>query len=223
VRRLHAIPVLIAAFMIAPRAEALPVQFQELIQVSGIFDPTSLLTPLGVTPGSLLTLTYTFESTTPDADPNPNVGTYTGALLSIQISFPIGGPLAMDATTATSNTMFFVTEFPFGVLIDGYAPDASIPLVTVGGVLHDSVYIGLYLATSDTTLLPDDSTQTSQPVPPPVGYDQLNQFTMEGFIGGLSNFRIDGFAITPVPVPEPSTALLVGFGLIVLGRRRNRR
>ena len=121
-----ATPACLACAGVAPAANAALIQFQSLIEVDGISDPTDVLGANNVGVGSLITLTYTFESTTADATPaDPTQGAYVGALQTLELDFEQGPSLILDATPAVFNVMYFVDDYDIGTLIDGYAPDAG--------------------------------------------------------------------------------------------------
>ncbi len=172
-------------------------------------------------PGSLITGSYTFESTTPDAEPaDPTLGSYDGALDSATLTLGTS-VLTLGAAGSTSNTMFFVNDIDLsGTPVDGYAPFWVTPTAALDGT--PIVFGGMlvYLASSDTTINASDATQTTQPNAGAAAFDQLNLVQIQGNVSG-SIFTLSGsVSDLPVTTPEPGTGLLLGLGVTALAAAR---
>ena len=174
---------------------------------------TSVDDPLDILGGSIMLGTpfsgsFTFESTTPDSEPNnPSVGSYDDAIVAL--SGHIG---ALEFFGAGLFNTIRVFDEPSGFGSDSY----SVSVTDLG-----TPFFG---ETSDFFLGFEDSTRSafasdSLPIAP---FD-LNAFDNSFFSlqTASEQVRLEG-TVTSL-VPEPATLGLLGMGTVVLLRRRFRR
>ena len=175
----------------------------------GVVDVTSGGAPFSAFLNEPIRVSYTFESTTPDSDPNPQYGVYPNAVSAITV--------AIGANTYTSGTGDIDIhidpglEHHFGVASDQMAgPD-------VGGVAP-SDFIFNFRDFNGTALNRGDQLPTS-PLDP-------NDFSVTGIAvlfdltvispGGVPGFASIGTFFNLQLVPEPSAALLGAVGMLSL-------
>ena len=220
--------VVAVALVFTPVASAFPITITALGNVTSIESPDSELhSEFSV--GEPITLTYTYESTTPDADTLHGElrGSYIGAIVSA--SMTIG-----DYTVNTGggwiviNDDFFATNSP-----DLYFPISErSPFAGSRGVAFNGsdvgsrfpYFLGMELMDEDGTALSSDELPSAAPT---LSDFELRRFelafaeeTTAGSAQGVA--RVFGQVTSIEVVPEPSTALLLGMGLVGLGAGRKR-
>jgi hypothetical protein len=164
-----------------------------------------------ISPGSIITGSYTYESSTADSNPSSTVGHYWHYATPAGISLSVSG---LDFTTDPANVQFLV-----GVVNDG----------TSGG-LHDSYWIYSYnnlslsngpsvdaviwaLEDPTASALSTDALPTSPPVLD--DWQSVLGLRLEGEKGG---YFVD--ATVTSAVPEPATILLLAIGTLTLRKRK---
>jgi PEP-CTERM motif len=187
-----------------------------LIAASGLFTIgaaqgatifTSQATFLSAITGSIYT-----EAFTATAPPNYlggglgyNVSTGTGVAGKVYNSGAFIGTI--DQTTFTLN---FTTG----------------NILAVGGNFYVTDIADVFTAASTTVTLSDGTSDTFTPSSTTefrgyVATTALTSLTMSGTSGGVYN-TVDNITVSGIPVPEPGSAGLLGFGVLGLGLRRRR-
>lgn len=164
--------------------------------------------------------TYTFESTTPDTNPDPNRGQYDHAVK--QIVFRVG-PDAL-VIGPPFNAGISVANQPFGPIDD---EEYSVFATTDIGGSFSIFEIQLFNVDSDGALTSD-----ALPLTPP----DISKFDFRRILlnvgasdfapGEAPSFVIDAaltsLTLVPAEVPEPAMPALVGLGLLLINARRRR-
>jgi len=196
----------------------LPVQATLItIQIEGVvddvYDPFDYLGGK-IKVGDSIIGSYTYDLSTPDSNPIPQVADYYHYASSCGISLTVGG---FEFKTDPANVDFLVeiiNDYTSGGLQDNYGLISynNLPLpngVSVGG-------IDWSLTDSSATAL----SSTKLPITAPVLEDwEFNRLS----VGGGSRERAFGFfgRVTAVGlIPEPGTLLLLGLGGLMLIKRR---
>ena len=202
---------------------AVPVAYDFTATVDTITDPGGVLAGSGLLVGSNFDGFYTVESTTIDLEPQPIAGQYDSGLLTTTLQLGVF-TMVLDPGTGSTNRFWVVDEYPFGVLIDGYAPVLIGASGTLDGNALSAGEMQVYLASSNTGIFASDTMPASMPSRPIGDWDQLSSVLVSGIVGG-NPFQIDATVTSfpSVPVPEPSTVLLMSLGLLGLGAVGRRR
>jgi hypothetical protein len=163
-----------------------------------------------IKPGNIITGFYTYESTTPDSNPIPQVADYLHHAAPCGISLTVGG---FDFKTDPANVDFLVeiiNDYTSGGLQDNYGLISYNNLPLSNGVSVDSIYWRL------TDLSATALSSTELPTTAPVLEDwQLNHLRLDGV---KDAFHISAHVTSAIP--EPATALLFGLGVGLLLRKR---
>ncbi|MGH0030820.1 MAG: PEP-CTERM sorting domain-containing protein [Myxococcota bacterium] len=219
--------VLTCAFLLlCPLAgSAAPVAYDFTATVDTIVDPGGVLAGSGLLVGGNFDGFYTVESTTLDIDPDPTAGQYDGALLTTTLQ--LGAfTMVLDPGSGSTNRFWVVDGFDYGgTPIDGYAPVVIGADGTLGASVLSAGQLQVYLGSTDTTILPSDAMPASMPARPIGDWDQLTTVTVTGDVGG-DTFQIgatvSGFPTLPVPEPSTGVILAAGLAALAVGRRNAR-
>jgi len=161
-----------------------------------------------VPPGSTVTFNLSYDSNAVDTDPDPNVGAYAGKL--IFISDGISAP-QIDATVNVTNAapgtgadVFGISEVNFPIppppfpIVDTHAVDSA-----AFSLLGDQ---GDMLSNDKLPTNPDFASQASS------AFVVLHRVDVEG--ADSQPFLPGEFTVVSSPVPEPSTYVVMGVGLL---------
>lgn len=197
------------------QAHAVPITFQFDGHVNSVTDPLVLFplpTPAQQTAlvrlrGAPLHIQFTFESSTMDSDPSPDIGAYLGALTDLQIG--------IGQTTFTANFPGSMASFNQIQVVNDLSFPGTTPIdifnIAFGGSFSGSPIAGLVPDSFRLDFLDRSGTALNSTMLPTVQLDPSDfsqasmTFTMDpsGFFTG---------AFGPAPIPEPSTMVLFGSG-----------
>ena len=161
--------------------------------------------------GDTITGWYTFESTTLDTNPSSQTGDYYHYSPPCGIFLTVGG---FDFETDLSDVDFLmemVNDSTSGGLHDSYNIISYHNLSLSNGSSVDSIL--WFLTDENATALSSDALLTTAP--------DLDEW--QSIIGLLIDGERSGYgfyATVTSAVPEPSTILLLGFGCLLLRKRR---
>lgn len=207
-RRIGSLSLLAASLLAAP-ADAVPLTFS----YEGIVSVASGPSGFGDFLNELIRVDYTFESTTADSNASAN-GDYLGAVTSLSVT------VGANLYSATSGNIIIINA---GTNPDQYIVDVPTGLTgpSVGGLPVSRIEVIL----TDTTMTFFSSDALPIVQPDPSAFDQRSiqlQFNLGDDPYGL--IAAADVQISPAVVPEPSTLVLLGAGLVAVGRRvRSRR
>lgn len=158
--------------------------------------------------GTAITGSYTFESTTPDAIPSPDAGSYSmfGPPFGMQVD--IGG----NAFSATDFLNIGVAN-NFSGTVDQYT-------VLAQQTSDEPLDIELFFEDNTGLALSSDALPTT---PPPLLLFQIRSFSLIGTVDGNQveiGAQINTLTPAVTQVPVPGTLLLLSVGLAWLCRRR---
>jgi len=161
--------------------------------------------------GADFDVTYTFDPTVLDANPgDPQSGSYPGAITSGSLTVnPNSGPVVWLIVPSLPNNNIFV-----GVTTShSYFASANVSGPSIPGSGDNLIFL-IQLTDTTATALVDDSLPTALDIDD-FGFIRNLQF------GPFATFGVITSAQTPIP--EPSTLLLLGTGLIGMGAFTSRR
>ncbi len=185
--------------VLAPLARAGPVTFEFAGEVTRVVDSDDLLQGV-VTVGSPFSGSYTFESKTPDSDPNPRRGIYDDSILGLSGHV---ARLPFDLRPGAATRIELRDEYS-GPNLDSYR------------VLADVEFAGrpldFFIRLGDTTGMAL-STDLLLVAPPDLGLFSSREFHI---FDGSEQLHIVVDGMVQSLVPEPTTAVVLLAGLLLL-------
>jgi hypothetical protein len=164
-----------------------------------------------ISPGDIITGYYTYESTTPDTNPIPQVADYLHYATPCGISLTVGD---FGFKTDPANVDFLVeiiNNYTSGGLHDSYIVMSYNNLPLSNGTSVDT--IAWYLRDSSATALSSTELPTTAPV-----LENWQSGNLLRLYGERARYIIDAHVTSAVP--EPGTILLLALGSLLL-RKRN--
>jgi hypothetical protein len=192
-------------------AQAALITIQIEAVVDSVDDPFGYLEG-NITPGDIITGSYTYDLSTPDTNPSLHVGDYEHWAPPGGISLTVGG---FEFKSDPGNLDFLIEiidDSSSGGLHDSYI------LGSYGNLpLADGTFVGgiwWYLKDSTASALSSIALPINAPVLDDWGFNRLS-------LGGGTRARPFGIMghVTSA-IPEPATIVLFGLGGLLLGRRR---
>ncbi|MGE0646096.1 MAG: PEP-CTERM sorting domain-containing protein [Nitrospira sp.] len=205
IQRLVAVGVLLISVMsvgVNGVAQAIPVTFQF---EGTVFNANSPLNAI-VLPGTPIRGSYTFDSMTPDTISDPSSGSYALSALSVNFlgrTYSMGTHARPNEIRVVNNNFF--DEYRLLLIPSGL--DQAITGPSINGLIPRSFQFNLFgnMFTSDALPL----------VPPPLTSPPPPIITMS-FSGGGIAAGINASLTSLTSVPEPSSLVLMGLGLLGL-------
>lgn len=171
--------------------------------------------------GDIMTGVYIYESSTPDSDPDPEIGYYQYDTPPYGITLTVGGFVFMTNPDKVAFGVWVANNPPppfSGGYRDSYGLGSANNLPLYNGVPVDSISL---ILSGPRTLISSDALPTTAPV--------LDDWELRNFIrisGAYPYarlrgwFEIDGHLTSAVLIPEPATLALLGTGILALLRKR---
>ena len=206
------------ALMAAGLANAVPITFAftGVVSQDPLLDPSD---PFGgsIAAGTPFSGSYTFESTTPDADASASGGSYTSSPGSLSVT--IGGNVfaAFDLLNFGVNNNFSGSDF-YIVLAQGTSGADIFDLSLILQNTNGTAFVGAALLTNAPSFAAFEFATLFLD-----GSFSGNQVQIQGDLASLTctaGCEPGGGGGGGVPVPEPATLALLGAGLAGLGLRR---
>lgn len=192
----------LAVWLVPTGAGAVPVTFG----FTGVVTDVDDLVAAEFSVGEQVVGSYTFDSAAADSDPDPTLGSY--AITALTVTF--GGDYSV---TEGSDVTLSVHDGP--PQNDFYLLYADLPTAPqVAGL--DANTLSFSLIDSDSTLFASDALPLA---PPDFSEFEIILASLIFFdlpVNQVVNFQVDSLFV----IPEPSTALLLGGGLLSLGAAR---
>jgi hypothetical protein len=187
--------------------------------VNNVTDADNLLEGK-ITAGSIITGTYTYDTSTPDTNPATETGMYIHYSLPYGMALTVGGIIFKSAPQNTMFTIGITNASPGQMFSDSYGIRSYNNVPVLDGIQVDEFSWALedYTNTAvSSTVLP-----TIAPVLSDWSYNILY---IGGGVGGTSpcyekEFYIEAEVTSAVLVPEPMSLILFGFGLLALRKRK---
>lgn len=210
--------VFLASWAAPVQAELITFEFEGV--VTGFQNEAPVYFP-DISIGAIFSGSYTFESTTPDVEPSPNVGLYGNAMT--RLVYRIGA----------DEIVFGSPEFPLegsGINVGDDAGAGGEHYSAYGlSLLSDSILFflltledsnGNVFSSDALPLTPPDINQfdtrrvTLRAAPPELALFEFPQLFIEG--------ELTSFRLADTEIPEPATPVLVAMGFLAaaFGRRR---
>ncbi|MGA2914796.1 MAG: hypothetical protein ABSE89_02085 [Sedimentisphaerales bacterium] len=188
--------------------------------VNNVTDPCNLLEGK-VSVGSKITGTYTYDTSTPDTNPASETGDYVHYNLPYGIALTVGGIIF---ESDPQNTMFKIgitDALPGYLFNDSYGIRSFYNLPILDEVQVNELSWAL-VDTSNTAL---SNTLLTANAPHLADWNSDNTLYIGGGRGGIppcyeNTFYIHAEVISAVLIPEPTSLLFFGFGLLVLRKQK---
>jgi len=199
----------VAAFLWALPAKAELVTIKIEAVVDSVDDPFGYLEG-NITPGDIITGSYTYDLSTPDSNPLGQGADYEHLLPPCGISLSVGDFVFQ---TDMTNVNLLVEVVNNNAGIDGYLLISYNNLSLPNGTPVNSISWTLIDYTKSA--LSSDALLATAPVLDDWGFNRLS------FGGGTRarGYVIEGDVTSAVVIPEPATVLLVSFGGLIFVRR----
>lgn len=204
-----AIAVLCGLLLRPPDAHAALVTIQIEAVVDSVQDEGDYLEGK-ITPGDIITGSYTYDLSAVDSNPSSSIGVYEYRMVDVGMSLSVAG--CEFATDPTSPWFFVETR-------NNWAGSDAYWFISVNNVpMINEIPITLYwiLEDSTETALGSDGLPTSAPAIEAYDYNVLAIVGGDWRAGGIFNIE----AHVTSAIPEPCTILIFGLGATLLRKRR---
>jgi len=193
----------------APPAQATLITIEIEAVVDSVDDEFGYL-EAKVSPGDIITGSYTYESRTPDTNPSMHVGDYRHHSAPCGISLTLGGFEFKSDPANLDFTVEIINDSTSGGLHDAYGVLSGSNLALSNGTIVD--HISWWLGDSSATALSSTELPTTAPVLSV--WQSRNWLRLDGERG---LYIVDGHVTSAIP--EPRTLLLLTFGGLFLRKR----
>ncbi len=165
-----------------------------------------------ISPGDIITGTYTYESTTPDSSASQSIGRYEHCISPAGMFLNIGGIDGFDFRTNPEDVDFLIeitNDYPPN---DDYFLLSHYNLPLSNGIQVGSISWWLYDPTGNA--LSSTNLPTTAPV---IDHWQSNHLQLQTD----RTFTINGHVTSAVIIPEPGTVCLLLLGTLLLPKTRH--
>ena len=206
--------VMCGVFICAPRADATLITISVTAEVTGVGDPGGVLEGR-INVDDIITGTYTYDTSTPDLNPDPTVGRYEHYDAPCGVSLNVGGfvfrtdPDNVDFLVEIKNNFLAVVPY------DSFKWISENNLPLSNDVLIDYISLELQARYPSLDALSSDALPTTALV--------VDDWEIGGWnliVGGMWKPDFYLRARLTSAIPEPATFLLLGFGGLALLRNR---